>query len=287
MKAMLLDSTRCIGCRSCQVACKQWNGLESEETRFLPSQKDIAPEFEDRGYQNPRELSDKTWTLMTFTEIDENDQFQWVFNKQQCMHCGVDAGEDRDKWPSCVISCPVQALEKTPEGPVIWHDDRCIGCRYCMLACPFQVPKFEWHSVWPKIRKCNMCYDRLTQGQEGFNEPACSKACPTDAIISGEREDLLTDARNRIQAHPDKYHNHIYGENELGGTCVLHLSSVPLAKLGYPENLPDVSLAGTTSMAMKGLPYIITALSLGMIGVYTARRNKIESELKESEGNVK
>jgi len=284
MKAMLIDSTRCIGCRSCQVACKQWNGLEAEVTKNLPSQKNEVPTFEDLGYQNPRGLSAKTWTLMTFTEFEVNNQMQWVFNKKQCMHCGVDAGEDRNKWPSCVVSCPVQALEKTKEGPVIWHNDRCIGCRYCMLACPFQVPKFEWDSVWPKIRKCTMCYDRLTQGSEGVNEPACSKACPTDAIMTGEREDMLREAHSRINAFPDKYYDQVYGENELGGTCVLHLSSVPLGKLGYPENLPQESLAGTTSTAMKGLPYFITALSLGMIGIYTARRNKIESELKESEG---
>src|SRR4030042_947422 len=120
MKAMLIDSTRCLGCRGCQVACKQWNGLE---------------------------------------------------------------GEDRNKWPACVVSCPVQALEKTKEGPVIWHTERCIGCRYCMLACPFHIPKFEWDKAWPQIRKCTMCFDRLKQGKEGFTEPACSKTCPTDAIV--------------------------------------------------------------------------------------------------------
>ena len=279
MKAMLLDTIRCIGCRSCQVACKQWNGLEAEDTKSLPSQKDEVPEFENLGYQNPRGLSDKTWTLITFTEFEnENGEIeQWVFDKQQCMHCGVKPAteENRDSWPSCVISCPVQALEKTDEGPVIWHDDRCIGCRYCMLACPFQIPKFEWDKAWPKIRKCTMCYDRLTQGQEGFSEPACSKACPTDSIVTGEREELLAEAHQRINANPDKYHDHVYGENEVGGTCVLHISSVSMDMLGYPADLPTVSLAGTTGWAMKGLPYIITALSLGMIGVYTARRKKI------------
>lgn len=288
MRAMLLDATRCIGCRSCQVACKQWYGLEAEETKFLPSQKDVAPEFEDRGYQNPRGLSDKTWTLITFTELeDDNGKFEWVFNKKQCMHCGIDDTGDRNKWPACVVSCPVQALEKTKEGPVIWHDDKCIGCRYCMLACPFQIPKFEWDKAWPKIRKCRMCYERMlgaeqTPGKEDFIEPACSKACPTDAIITGERTELLAEARRRMAANPGKYNDHVYGEKEVGGTCVLHLSSVPLEKLGYPADLPDYSPAVYTSTAMKGLPYIIVALSLGMIGVYSARRKKVE----ESEGSI-
>jgi len=176
-------------------------------------------------------------------------------------------------------------LEKTEEGPVIWHTERCIGCRYCMLACPFHIPKFEWDKAWPKIRKCTMCFDRLTQEKEGFTEPACSKACPTDAIVTGEREELLTEAHRRLVDNPGKYYQHIYGEKEVGGTCVLHLSSVPFEQLHYPTDLPTESLAVNTSWAMKGLPYVIVALSLGMIGVYSARRRKIESELKESEGS--
>jgi formate dehydrogenase iron-sulfur subunit len=284
MKAMLIDSTRCLGCRGCQVACKQWNGLEGEETSFLPSQKAVAPEFARRGYQNPRDLSAKTWTLLTFNEVELGGRLQWVFGKQQCMHCGLDA-EDRDKWPACVVSCPVQALEKTKEGPVIWHTERCIGCRYCMLACPFHIPKFEWDKAWPRIRKCTMCFDRLKQGKEGFTEPACSKTCPTDAIVWGERDELLAEAHRRLEENPGKYYQHIYGEHEVGGTCVLHLSSVPFEQLHYPTNLPDEPLAVNTSRAMKAPPYVIVGLSLGMIGVYSARRRKIESEAKEREGS--
>ena len=284
MKAMLLDSTRCIGCRSCQVACKQWNSLEAEETSFLPSQKGTAKAFVDRGYQNPRDLSDKTWTLITFNELEKDGRVHWAFSKLQCMHCGTDA-EDRNKWPACVVSCPVRALEKTPEGPVIWHEDRCIGCRYCMLACPFQIPKFEWDKPWPRIRKCTMCFDRITQGQDAMTEPACSKVCPTDAIVTGERGKLLAEARQRMRDNPGKYNSHIYGENEVGGTCVLVLAAngVSFDELRYPVGLPTEALANQTSWAMKGLPYAIVGLLVGMAGVYTARRNKIESQSSTKE----
>jgi len=283
MKAMLIDATRCIGCRGCQVACKQWNSLEGEETSFLPSQKETAGEFANRGYQNPRDLSAKTWTLITYNEVEIKGRLEWVFGKLQCMHCGTDSN-DRNKWPACVVSCPVKALEKTPEGPVIWHEDRCIGCRYCMLACPFQIPKFEWHQAWPRIRKCTMCYDRLLHGQGALWEPACSKACPTDAIVTGQRDALITEAWRRIRSNPGDYVNHVYGEHEAGGTCVLHLSNVTFDKLHYPTNLPNKSLANYTSWAMKGLPYVIVTLLAGMAGIYTVRRSKIEAEKQFSPG---
>ena len=289
MKGYLIDLTRCIGCRACQVACKQWNNLEPEETKCLPSQKDESASFANLSYQNPRDLSDKTWTLIRFNEVENKDKLHWVFAKQQCMHCGTKSDDPKD-WPACVTACPVKALEKTPEGPVIWHDDRCIGCRYCMLACPFGIPKFEWDKVWPRIRKCTMCFDRIDQSKPGMETPACAKVCPTQAIYYNDREALVAEARRRISENKDKYLDHIYGETEAGGTCVLYLThkDVPFEKLHFPMNVGDTPYAAYTNWAMKGIPYVIVGLLAGMAGVYTVRRNKIQTEQsgasKESEG---
>ena len=289
MKGYLIDMTKCIGCRACQVACKQWNNLESEETKCLPSQKNVSASFADLSYQNPRDLSDKTWMLIRFKEVESDDKFRWVFSKQQCMHCGTNS-EDPQDWPGCVTACPVKALEKTPEGPVIWHEDRCIGCRYCMLACPFGIPKFEWDKAWPRIRKCTLCYDRIAEGKAGMETPACAKVCPTKAILAGDRDALLKEAHRRIDENKGKYQDHVYGEKEAGGTCVLYLThaDVPFDKLHFPTNVGNQSYASYTNWAMKGIPYIIVGLFAGMAGLYSVRRNKIQTAQsgasKESEG---
>jgi formate dehydrogenase iron-sulfur subunit len=241
MKAILFDATRCIGCRGCQVACKQWNGLSAEATTF----------FAGDGYQNPRDLSASTWNLVTFTEMRVGQRFEWVFGKRQCMHCVQ---------PACVDSCPALALEKLAAGPVVYHAERCLGCRYCMLACPFQVPRFEWHSALPRISKCTMCADRVQAGLE----PACVKACPTDALVFGEREALLADAEARIHRNPSGYVAQVYGKEEVGGTSLLHLSSVPFAAMGYREQLPKAALGNGTALAMHAVPGVVFGLSLGL-----------------------
>lgn len=269
MKAMLVDMTRCIGCRGCQIACKEWNQLGAEDTTFLPAQKDEAAVFARSGYQNPRDLSSKTWTLITYNEVETAGRFHWVFGKLQCMHCGTSTR--REEMPACAVSCPVKALEKTPEGPVVYHENRCIGCRYCMLACPFQVPRFEWDKALPLIKKCTMCAGRVALGQE----PACCKACPTDALVFGERNELVAEAWHRIRAQPRTYVQHVYGEHELGGTCVLHLSSVPFEKLQYPVNLPEEALANNTASAMGVIPYVVAGLLAGLGATYAIRRSEV------------
>ena len=145
-KGILFDLDKCIGCRACQVACKAWNQLPGEETRFFAAAG---------GYQNPLSLSPKTYTLVKFYETMAGDKFRWMFRKHQCMHC-VD--------PACASACPVHALEKTAEGPVTYDPKRCIGCRYCMVACPFSVPRFEWDETIPQVAKCTFCTDRLAVG---------------------------------------------------------------------------------------------------------------------------
>ena len=257
---VLVDLVRCMGCRGCQVACKAWNDNLSEVTLCLGC------------YDNPPKFSSDTWSLIRFTEVEEGNKLDWVFSKLQCMHC---------EHPGCVAACPVAALEKTPEGPVIYHDDKCIGCRYCMYACPFGVPTFDWDKAVPYIRKCTMCADRVAQGID----PAYLKSCPTDALVFGDREELLAEAKQRIAARPDKYIEHIYGETEAGGTAWMYLSSVPFEKLGFiahgTEKMGFPTLGSDpvtkySETAMRVIPPWILAATAGLSGFYwlTKKREK-------------
>ena len=201
-KSYLIDTTQCVGCRSCQVSCKQWNDLPAEQTKLQTN---------NLGLQNPVTLSAKTLTVVTYKEVADTKApggLKYVFAKRQCMHC-----ED----PACASACPSTAMRKSKEGPVTYDSSKCIGCRYCMLACPFGVPTAQWDTLAPKIRKCTMCSDRVAVGAS----PACAKACPAGAITWGEREQLLALAQKRITDNPKKYVPHIYGEHEAGGTGFL------------------------------------------------------------------
>jgi len=236
IRATLIDITNCIGCRACQVACKQWNDREGEETE-LEAQL---------GFQNPATLSAKTYTLIAFHELDNPQKpggLDSAFVMQRCLHCLE---------PACVSACPTTALYRQSDGPVSYDVDKCIGCRYCLLACPWDVPTAEWNSHAPKISKCTHCADRADQPvpiafngsplshdagnrfAESIATPACVKACPADALRYGTRDEMLALAHKRISDRPDKYVDHIYGEKELGGTSVVYLSAVPFEKLGFP-----------------------------------------------------
>lgn len=257
--AVLYDANRCIGCRGCQVACKQWN----ENDEDIPFEENGVMSTNRGSYENPPQLSARTWTRIRFTELEYNGKFHWVFTKLQCMHC---------EHPACVAACPVGALQKTPEGPVIYDDTRCFGCRYCMVACPFGIPTFEWDSPLPWIRKCTFCIDRLNAGLE----PACVKTCPSNALEMGEREELLDRARKRIAASPHKYVDHIYGENEAGGTSWLYLSPVPFELLGLPA-LDSEPVTVDVERAMGAVPPVLLGVAALMSGVYwlVKRREKM------------
>lgn len=241
-KAMLMDLTECIGCRACQAACKQWNGLPAEKTHNSGS------------YENPPRRSARTWTTVSFNEVTEADRFYWVFAKRQCMHC---------EYPACASACIVGALHKSADGPVVYDSHKCIGCRYCMLACPFGVPTFEWDKPVPYIRKCTMCKNRLTEGKA----PVCATVCPTKAIVFGERAGLLGEARSRIRKRPARYVDHIYGEKEAGGTSELYLSPVSFSKLGFPTLGPERT-SRYADVAMLAVPPTVVTVGAAIGGIY-------------------
>jgi formate dehydrogenase iron-sulfur subunit len=245
---MLIDLTKCIGCRACQTACKQWHDLPAETTQ------------NSGNFQNPPRFSDKTWTLVTFNEVEYEGKFAWVFAKRQCMHC---------EHPACASACTVGALHKTAAGPVTYDADKCIGCRYCQYACPFQVPAFEWENTLGLIRKCEMCTDRQAEGLE----PSCAKACPIGAIRFGERDQLLQEAHTRIAAYPDQYIDHIYGEHEVGGTSMMYMSAVPFAQIGFPE-LGDHPVAQAAEQIMQQTPTIAFGVAAVASGLYWIMRRR-------------
>jgi formate dehydrogenase iron-sulfur subunit len=275
IKATLIDITKCIGCRACQVACKQWNDREGEQTQL---------DF-NLGFQNPATLSAKTLTLITFHELPDEKApggLHYLFTMRRCLHCLE---------PACASACPTTALERQPDGPVTYSADQCIGCRYCIWACPWGVPTAEWDSLAPKIQKCTHCADRSSQplpaarnGQalsqresEQFHNqivtPACVKACPADCLRFGTREDLLQEAHNRISDQPEKYVDHIYGEKEAGGTSVLYLSSVSFDKLGFPD-VGNKPYPGFSKMALHAVPPAVIAVGalLGSAYAFLKRR---------------
>jgi len=278
IRTTLIDITNCIGCRACQVACKQWNEREGEETT-LEAQL---------GFQNPATLSAKTYTLISFHEM-ENPQkpsgLDAAYVMRRCFHCLE---------PGCVSACPTTALYRQPDGPVSYDVDKCIGCRYCMLACPWDVPTAEWDKLAPKIAKCTHCADRVRQpapiafnGQpappdetkrflDTIATPACVKACPADALRYGTRDEMLALAKKRMADRPDKYVDHIYGEKELGGTSVLYLSSVPFEKLGFPE-FGEKPFPKFTAAALGAVPPAVMAIGALLGAAYAFFRKRVHA----------
>jgi formate dehydrogenase iron-sulfur subunit len=247
-----------MGCRSCQVACKAWNDNPGELTQCLGC------------YDNPPDFSAKTWSLIQFDEVEFFGKLNWVFSKRQCMHC---------EHPACVSACPVQALHKLDEGPVVYEADRCIGCRYCMVACPFHVPRIDFYELLPPIKKCTFCVDRVSEGLE----PACVKACPTDALTFGGRDELVTEAKRRIAARPNKYIDHIYGEKEAGGTSWMYISPVPFDTLrNFPalseHPVPEIS----ENVAIYGTPTALIAVAGALAGVYFATKGRNKNGKEET-----
>ena len=269
IRTTLIDITNCIGCRACQVACKQWNDREGEDTTLLAQM----------GYTNPATLSAKTYTLISFHEMENPESpggLDAAYVMRRCFHCLE---------PGCVSACPTTALYRQPDGPVSYDASKCIGCRYCMLACPWDVPTAEWDKLAPKIEKCTHCADRTSQpvpiafnGQpappdetkrflDTIATPACVKACPADALRYGTRDEMLALAHKRIEDRPDKYIDHVYGEKEVGGTTVVYLSSVPFKKLGFPT-YGEKPFPKFTSAALGAVPPAVMAIGAALGAFY-------------------
>ena len=276
IRTTLIDITNCIGCRACQVACKQWNEREGEETELLP----------DLGFQNPATLSAKTYTLISVHQLRDEKApggLRESFVMRRCLHC---------LQPACVSACPTTALFRQSDGPVVYDSDKCIGCRYCMLACPWDVPTAEWNSLKPEIQKCTHCADRTSQPlpkarngfpltvletqrfQETMPVPACVKACPADALRYGEREEMLAEARRRIASRPGRYVDRIYGEKEAGGTSVVYLSGVPFEKLGFPE-VGDKPFPAFSKMALAAVPGAVMVVGATLAAAYAFFRKRV------------
>jgi Fe-S-cluster-containing dehydrogenase component len=226
---VLVDVSKCIGCRSCEAACAKANGLPDPDWS------------DDMSYAKPREATDRQLTVVNRHLTSKGE----VYVKTQCMHCLE---------PACVAGCLTRALDRKPNGAVVWDGDKCMGCRFCMVSCPFDVPRFEYGSTNPKIQKCRLCMERLQAGEQ----PACVTECGGGALTFGKRSDLLEQARATIYKDPGTYVPRVYGEEEAGGTSWLYISPVPFSELGFRE-LPATAVRETTRDFLTAVPVVLVA----------------------------
>ncbi len=259
----LVDVTRCIGCRKCEMACNQVNHLPEPKTRF-----------DDQSVLNTKRRPINTaYTVVnsySTGKLDTQSKPVPSFVKIQCMHC-----QD----PACVSACITGALSKLENGTVRYDVSRCIGCRYCMVACPFEIPAYDYHDpLTPQVRKCTFCLDRLEQGKP----PGCASICPTEAITFGRRDTLLDVARKRIAESPARYVDHIYGEHEAGGTSWLYIAGQPFDRLGFLD-VPDSPLPQRTESIQHALfSYLWSpAVLFGVLGLSMKLGNRPDKGGKE------
>ncbi|UCG77824.1 MAG: hydrogenase 2 operon protein HybA [Nitrospirota bacterium] len=292
---ILYDATLCIGCKSCMYNCKQFNSVEGGA---LYSKGATDPPYEFRTPQEiwdaPKALSSKTLNVIRVHrsgtgENKDSAENGYSFIKQHCLHCIA---------PTCVSVCPVAALKKDPDNGIVYYEeDRCIGCRYCMLACPFRVPQYEYEKAFPQVRKCQLCRHRIKEGS--FS--ACCEFCPTGASIFGKVADLKVEAQKRLELKPgqeydypvqkvdsgekmrrpvSKYLNHIYGAKEAGGTQYMMLAGVPFDLLGFHKNVDETFLPDLTWAYISKIPAVIVGVLLVGAGTWaiTSRNKKADKE---------
>jgi Fe-S-cluster-containing dehydrogenase component len=265
---VLFDATLCVVCRSCEWACKEEHNIATSD-RLSYQDRSVFKDF--------RRPTDSAYTVVNEFP-NENNPLLPIDVKYQCMHC---------LHPGCVSACIVGAFKKTPQGAVIWDTKKCIGCRYCMVACPFQVPTFQFDkAIQPNITKCDFCYpNRTSKGKL----PACVENCPVEALLYGPREEILSIAKQRIRRNPNKYYNKVMGENEVGGTSWLYLSPKEFTQIGFPK-LNTKPVPGTTEAIQHGIfAYFVPPLALfawlGGMMWYSHRRESIEGKSKDKEDN--
>jgi len=236
-RGLLFDMVRCSGCHSCIGACMDIHGFKGD----------------------PEQVTSLSATAYTSMVIEQDYPL-----RNMCRHCVS---------PSCASVCPVSALHKTELGPIAYDASRCIGCRYCMVACPFSIPRYEWDHPVPAVRKCDMCIDRQREGKP----PACAEACPQEATVYGTRDELIALAHQRIKESPDEYYDHVYGETELGGTSVLFLTPFPIERLGFKPELGNVAMPELTWNVLNRIPGIAVTGGAALLAIWwiTKRRDEV------------
>jgi Fe-S-cluster-containing dehydrogenase component len=244
---VLVDTTRCAGCRNCELVCAEAHGLPE-------------PALEDTDLQRERKTSETQWSVINRFETDVGE----AFVKRQCMHCIQ---------PACASACLTKAMLKTARGPVVWRESKCMGCRFCMVSCPFDGPKFEYDSPMPRIQKCNLCWERLEQG----GQPACVENCPAEALLFGTRSELIDEAHRRIQENPDQYVHAIYGEHDVGGTTWLYLSAAPFEQIGFRKDLGTTAYPELTVGFLYGVPVILTLVPAFLLALSQATKQETET----------
>jgi formate dehydrogenase iron-sulfur subunit len=245
MFGILVDITKCTGCERCVDACVEANKLDAKQAQI-------------DSVRSPDGLSSQR--LTSILRLRENH-----FARKSCMHCLE---------PSCVSACLVGGLTKTEEGPVIYDSSKCIGCRYCMLACPFHIPRYEWDSIHPYMVKCMMCFDRLRDG----GIPACVEACPNQVLTFSDRDKLLKEAHDRIARYPGRYKNHVWGEEEFGGTSVLYISDIDLDQMDWPQDSVP-SIPELTGPLIAKTPFIGLSVAGSLLGINWVIRRRMKLEI--------
>jgi formate dehydrogenase iron-sulfur subunit len=250
---VLCDTTRCIGCRACERACARTNALPP------PSTPDDAAGL-------MRNTTDTQFTVVNRFATSKGE----VFVKKQCMHC----------WqPACAAACLTKAMFKTEAGPVIWREPKCMGCRYCMVSCPFGIPRYEYGSPNPRVMKCTMCWDRISAGKK----PACVEACPADALMFGMKRDLMEVARTRVYRHPHHYHPQIYGEHDAGGASWMYLAAVPFHEIGFRTDLGTQPYPAFTTDLLYAVPIISFGVPAFLLALNTLTRPDNQRETGEED----
>lgn len=264
---VLVDLTKCVGCRTCEAACNKEQGLPAPDKPF-----DDPSVFEEKREGGlPRRTTEKAYTVVQKYEVEGREHP--LFRKVQCNHCNE---------PACLTSCFVNAYKKTPEGAVMYDPTVCVGCRTCMVACPFYIPAYSYSSaINPVVKKCIMCYDtRLKFGKP----PACVEACPQEVMTFGKRKDLLKLAHQRISEKPDAYVDHVYGETEVGGTAWMYLSDVPFDKIGYDTHLGDQPIISYVKEFLAVVPMVLTIWPALFTGFHllSNRKDALKNEENKS-----
>ena len=266
---VLVDLSRCVGCRSCEAACNREQKLPAPEKPF----NDFSV-FDEIHHGQTRRTDETRYTIVNRYDIPGREHP--LFRKIQCNHCLE---------PACLTSCFVNAYTKTPEGAVIYDSSVCVGCRTCMVACPFYIPTFRYSSAFkPRIMKCVFCHDtRLTKGLP----PACVEACPQEALTFGRRTDLVAAGKQRIRENPGNYVDHLYGEHEAGGTSWMYLSPAPFEQVGIDTTVPKEPILNYVKDFLSIVPMVLTIWPALFAGFHllATRKDKM-AEQKKNEGEV-